>query len=288
MLLLAGAVPVEKLPLIQGKITLTESGVNIEGNDLDINRGFEAMATSAYHTCSVMGVEGPIALVAGDIGKRDGSEKVYEYIAENLPKMGVQVLTLHYIMPDLHRNKRVLKTVVEMGDAKPFLIADAGSMYVAKTGGDSQIYDLFTPDLGEVAFLADEQADHPTYTRGFIFHMEDDVPELIRRAYEAKNCPKTIFVKGSTDYVCQDGVILETISQPSIETMEPIGGTGDLITGMISGLVYAGVDPAEACIVAGMANRKAGELSNPTPATQVQDILKVLPVALEEILASRK
>jgi NAD(P)H-hydrate repair Nnr-like enzyme with NAD(P)H-hydrate dehydratase domain len=287
MLLLAGAVPVEKLPLIQGKIILTESGVNIEGHDLDINRGFEAMATSAYHTCSVLGVEGPTALVAGDIGKRDGSEKVYEYIAENLPQMGVKVLTLHYIMPDLHRNKRVLKTIVEMGDKKPFLIADAGSMYVAKTGGDSQLYDLFTPDLGEVAFLADDQADHPTYTRGFIFHMEDDVPELIRRAYEANNCPKTIFVKGSTDYICQDGVILQSISEPKIEAMEPIGGTGDLITGMISALVYAGKEPAEACIIAGLTNRKAGELSNPTPATQVQDILKFLPAALEAILAQR-
>ncbi len=287
MLLLAGAVPVEKLPLIHGKIKLTDSGVNIEGNDLDINRGFEAMATSAYHTCTVLGLEAPTALVAGDIGKRDGSEKVYEHIAQNLPQMDVDVLTLHYIMPDLHRNKRVLKTIVEMGDKKPFLIADAGSMYVAKTGGDSQIYDLFTPDLGEVAFLADDQADHPTYTRGFIFHMEDDVPELIRRAYEANNCPKTIFVKGSTDYICQDGVILETISEPIIETMEPIGGTGDLITGMISALIYGGKEPAEACIIAGLANRRAGELSKPTPATQVQDILKVIPTAIEEILTKR-
>jgi len=287
MLLLAGAVPVVDLPLLKGKIELTESGVKIEGNDLDINRGFEAMATSAFHTCSVLGVDGPTALVAGDVGKRDGSEKVYEHIAENLPEMDVSVLTLHYIMPDLHRNKRLLKTIVKMGDKKPFLIADAGSMYVAKTGGDSQLYDLFTPDLGEVAFLADDQADHPTYTRGFIFHMEDDVPELIRRAYEANNCPKTIFVKGSTDYICQDGEILQTIKEPIIETMEPIGGTGDLITGMISALVYAGKDPAEACIVAGLANRKAGEMSKPTPATQVQEILKFLPAALEEILSQR-
>jgi len=284
MLLLAGAVPVEGIPLIRGKLELTERGVRIEGYDLDINRGFESMATSAYLTCQVFGVEGPEALVAGDIGKRDGSEKIYEYLAENLPKIGASILTLHYIMPDLHRNKKVLKTVLEMGDKRPFMIADAGSMYVAKTGGDAQLYDIFTPDLGEVAFLADEQADHPTYTRGFIFHMEDDVPELIRRAYEAKNCPKTIFVKGSTDYICQDGKILKTINTPMIETMEPIGGTGDLITGMISGLVAAGKEPAEACIIAGLANRRAGKLSNPTPATQVSDILKKIPIAIEQVL----
>jgi hypothetical protein len=29
-------------------------------------------------------------------------------------------------------------------------------------------FDLFTPDVGELAFLADEEAPHPFYTRGFI------------------------------------------------------------------------------------------------------------------------
>ena len=47
---------------------------------------------------------------------------------------------------------------------KPILVADAGSMYVAKAGGDAPFYDVFTPDLGETAFLADEKAMHPMYT----------------------------------------------------------------------------------------------------------------------------
>ena len=67
--------------------------------------------------------------------------------------------------------------------------------------------------------------------------------------------------------------------------MEPIGGTGDLITGMISGLIHAGKSPVEACRIAGHVNRKAGELSRPTPATQVRDILKFIPAALKEVLA---
>ena len=115
--------------------------------------------------------------------------------------------------------------------------------------------------------------------------MEDDVPGLIRRAFASDNTARTLFVKGSVDYICHDKEILYTIDQPNVETMEPIGGTGDLITGMISGLIHAGKSQVEACRIAGHVNRKAGELSRPTPATQVKDILKFIPAALKEVLA---
>jgi len=284
MLLLAGAVPIDKLPLLIGEIEVNEQGIRIEGHDLASNRGNEAMMAAACLICQEFGVENPVGLVAGDVGKREGSEKIYEYLAENLPNLNVRVLTLHYIMPDLKRNKKVLATIDTMKD-KPILIADAGSMYVAKAGGDSHYYDVFTPDLGETAFLADEKADHPTFTRGFIFHMENNVPELIRRAYASNNAAPTMFVKGSTDYICHNGEILYTIDQPSVPTMEPIGGTGDLITGMISGLIHAGKSPVEACRIAGHVNRKAGVLCQPTAGTQINDILKFIPDALEEVLA---
>ena len=42
MLLLAGAVPIDKLPLLIGEIEVSEQGVKIEGHDLAINRGNEA------------------------------------------------------------------------------------------------------------------------------------------------------------------------------------------------------------------------------------------------------
>ncbi|RWX45439.1 Carbohydrate kinase [Candidatus Electrothrix aarhusensis] len=282
MLLLVGAVPVEDLPLLVGPVAYNEKGITVDGYELAINRGNEAMMTSACITCRHYGVDAPIGLVAGDIGKRKGSEAIYNYLIEHLPEMGAKVMTLHYVMPDLKLNKKVLATIDTM-EHKPMMIADAGSMYVAKAGGDSHYYDVFTPDLGEAAFLADDKADHPSFTRGFIFNMEEDVPELIRRAYAGNNATKTMFIKGAVDYVCQDGEIVDTIREPSIETMEPIGGTGDLITGMISGLLYAGVDPLQACRIAGRANRAAGELSQPTPATQVQEILRCLPRALDKV-----
>ncbi|CAK8715069.1 Carbohydrate kinase [Candidatus Electronema halotolerans] len=283
MLLLVGAVPADRLPLIIGPVSLTDRGIKIDGHELPINRGNEAMMKAACLICQEYGVEPPVGMVAGDIGKREGSEAIYKHLAEHLPTMGVKVMTLHYVMPDLKLNKKVLATVETMKESRPALIADAGSMYVAKAGGDAKMYDVFTPDIGEATFLADEKADHPAYTRGFIFNMEDDVPELIRRAYMGGNAPKTMFVKGAVDYVCQDGEIVDTIAEPSIETMEPIGGTGDLITGMISGLMHAGRSPLLACRIAGRVNRAAGELANPTPATQVEEILRCLPKALAKV-----
>jgi len=282
MLLLAGSVPVEHLPLLIGPIDITPSGIKIDGHELPINRGNEAMMSAACLICREYGVDAPVGMVAGDIGKREGSIAIYKHLAEHLPEMGVEVLTLHYMMPDLKLNKKILATIDTMTD-KPILIADAGSMYVAKAGGDAHYYEVFTPDLGETAFLADEKADHPSFTRGFIFNMEEDVPELIRRAYAGNNAAPTMFIKGKVDYICQHGEIMDTIDQPSIETMEPIGGTGDLITGMISALIYAGVTPLQSCRIAGRVNRVAGELAQPTPATQIDKILHYIPEALEKV-----
>ena len=283
MLLLAGTIPIKNLPLSLGKVELTEQGVMVDGQGLDINRGTAAMISTAYVICQEYGLETPMGLVAGDLGARDGSVEIYEYLAENIPLMGVKIMTLHYIMPDIKRNKKLLEKIGSLNQ-RPILIADAGGMYVAKAGGDASNYDVFTPDLGEIAFLADEKAVHPAYTRGFIFHLEDDVPELISRAYKSRNAAHTLFVKGKVDYICQDGKIVEKIDHPNIEELEPVGGTGDIITRLISGLIYAGKSPVEACQIAGRLNRKAGELSHPTPATQVKDIIKYIPAALREVL----
>lgn len=280
MLLLAGSVPVENLPLVIGPITVNDKGISIGGYDLPMNRGNEAMMTAACLICQEYGIDAPVGMVAGDIGKREGSVAIYKHLAEHLPEMDVEVMTLHYVMPDIKLNKKILETIDTM-ENKPIMIADAGSMYVAKAGGDAHYYTVFTPDLGETAFLADEKADHPSFTRGFIFNMEEDVPELIRRAYASNNAPPTMFVKGKVDYICQDGDIVDTIDSPSVETMEPIGGTGDLITGMISALIYAGVTPLQSCRIAGRVNRVAGELAQPTPASQIDKILRFLPQALK-------
>ncbi len=283
MLLLVGAVPMRDLPLSVGRVTVAEHGVTVDGQVLDVDRGTPAMMTVACTICQEFGLENPVALVAGDIGTKEGSMKIYDYLIKNVSKMDVNVLSLHYIMPDIKSNQKLVEEIRSL-NKRPVLVADAGSMYVAKAGGDATDFDVFTPDLGETAFLADDKADHPMYTRGFIFHLEDDVPELIRRAYETGNAAHTMFVKGATDYICHNGEMLEKVSQPKVEALEPIGGTGDTITGMISALIYIGKSPVEACRIAARVNRRAGELSHPTPATQVKAIIKHIPAALREVL----
>lgn len=284
MLLLVGAIPVNNLPLSFGKISLGEQGgFVLNGQALDVDRGTAAMITVSCTVCNEFGLGRPMALVAGDIGTRRGSMEIYDYLLENLDHMNPSVMTFHYMMPDIKKNHEVVGKIRSL-KKKPILIADAGSMYAAKAGGDAAYYDVFTPDLGEMAFLADEKAMHPTYTRGFIFHLEDDVPELIRRAYELGNAAPVMIVKGQTDLICHGGKIVEKIAEPEIEALEPVGGTGDTITGMVSALIYAGKSPLEACRMAGKANRIAGALCDPTPATQVRDIIKHIPTAIRQVL----
>ena len=89
-------------------------------------------------------------------------------------------------------------------------------------------------------------------------------------------------MKGKTDYIAADGQILATINEPHIPTLEPIGGTGDTITGLVSALVYAGLEPKEAAILACRANRMAGQWARPTPATKVREIVDQFPAVLRQ------
>lgn len=280
MLILAGTIPVQGLPLLAGQGMLTSEGLVVNGQVLDQNRGTAAMMTTVAVVCQKYGLRPPMCVLAGDTGKRDGSSKVYAYLTEHISELNPEIMAFHYIMPDILRNKNLIKAIKQL-KRKPLLIADAGSMYVAKAGGYASYYDIFTPDMGELAFLADEKADHPAYTRGFIWHMNQEVRELVQRAYDWKNAADILFVKGSTDYICRSGKVLHSINKPSIPELEAIGGTGDTITGILTALTYRGVDLIDACLMAARTNREAGRLADPTPATQVNEIIGQIPAALE-------
>jgi NAD(P)H-hydrate repair Nnr-like enzyme with NAD(P)H-hydrate dehydratase domain len=159
-------------------------------------------------------------------------------------------------------------------------------MYVAKMSGLAPEYDLFTPDAGEMAFLADEAAPHPFYTRGFILHEENRVPDLIARAYAHDNASRYLLVKGRTDYLADKSGILATVADPIIDALEAIGGTGDTLTGLVSALIATGLEIGEAAVLAARINRLAGALTRPTPATSVTEIIGQIPDALKEIYSS--
>jgi NAD(P)H-hydrate repair Nnr-like enzyme with NAD(P)H-hydrate dehydratase domain len=110
-----------------------------------------------------------------------------------------------------------------------------------------------------------------------------EVPQLIERAYSSGNAPRYLLIKGPTDFLVDDRKIMHTISEPNIPALEPIGGTGDTITGMVSALISGGYEPMRACLIAARANRLAGQLTNPTPATPVFEMIKHIGEAVRKV-----
>ena len=283
MLALIGTVPDKDFPLVSGSVALKGDCLSLDGQKTSVNRGTPALIAATCMACKTLGLSTPLCFVVGDEGLGKGSRRLYAYLKDQLPATDVRVITFHYLQPDVDWHNRVLLALEEKGKL-PLLIADAGYMYAAKMSGFASCYDLFTPDIGELAFLADEMAPHPFYTRGFILHEEENVPHLIKRAFEGENAAKTLLIKGSKDYICSKEKILATVDTPNVATLEPIGGTGDTLTGIVAALTYAGYPVAEAATIAARVNRLAGALANPTPATQVADVVKKIPEALESVL----
>lgn len=281
--LIVGTIPNNDFPFYHGPCRLEGDRLRLGELDVPVHRGTPALLAAACAASRVLGTEAPQALLAGDIGHGLGSVRIYEHLAQSFDFSSTELLVFHYLQPDVDWHNRVTIAMEEC-DPRPMLIADAGFMYVAKMSGFAASYDLFTPDAGEIAFLADEAAPHPFYTRGFILQEEERIPELIQRAYRHDNAARYLLVKGSCDVIaCQDG-ILEKICGPSVEAMEPIGGTGDTLTGLVAAMVAAGHPTPRACALAATANRWMGVLANPTPAFAVAALLPFLPQALNRVM----
>jgi ADP-dependent NAD(P)H-hydrate dehydratase / NAD(P)H-hydrate epimerase len=283
VLAIVGTVPDLGFPLVGGQAELRGNAVWVEGRSAPINRGTPALIAAAIKTLEVLGRPTPYVYLAGDIGLGEGSRGLYDHLVRHLPRADWGVLTFHYLQPDVDWHNRVLFAIGQMR-RRPVLIADAGYMYAAKMSGMAEEYDLFTPDAGELAFLADDQAPHPFYTRGFILHEEQKVPDLIARAYTHHNAARLLLVKGRVDYVAGAQGVNRTIEQPSEEALEPIGGTGDTLTGLVSALVSTGMELERAAVLSARANRIAGCLAAPSPATQVSAIIACIPQALTQVL----
>ncbi|MBW2568949.1 MAG: sugar kinase [Deltaproteobacteria bacterium] len=286
MLAVVGTIPDQNFPLIAGKITLDGNRICIEGKKVDVNRGTPALLAAAYKAGEALGRMELFGYLVGDIGLGDGSRRLYEYLTENLEHLSFSAITFHYLQPDVDWHNRVLFALKKMAK-RPVLIADAGFMYAAKMSGQSQEYDLFTPDIGELAFLADETAPHPFYTRGFILHEENRVPDLIARAYEHNNASQSLLIKGEKDYLANRHGIQAAVNGYVENALEAIGGTGDTLTGIVAALIESGMEISDAAIIAAKANRLAGHYARPTPATQVIEIIQQIPGALEEILEEK-
>jgi hypothetical protein len=278
--LIVGTVPQKDFRLTCGKAALNDRELVVNGCVSPVVRGTPALIAAACIACVALELEPPDVLLCGDIGDGDGSRQIYRHLVETgLKQKPYTGLLFHYLQPEVDWHNRILMAIDDL-PVRPLLMADAGYMYVAKMSGYAASYDLFTPDIGELAFLADEKAPHPFYTRGFLLHEDKAAPDLIQQAFSNGNAARHLLVKGKNDYVVADGIIVDVISSPSIEVMEPIGGTGDSLAGVAAALIASGMSIPKACSQAARINRTMGFMANPTPAFAIFDLLVSLPQAI--------
>jgi len=273
MMLIAGTVPIRDMPLIMGSVAAEGEFLMVAGKRIPCTQGTGAMVSAALAVTSYLGLDAPHVLLVGDIGEGKGSRELYQYLIDHVDALAPTVLALHYWLPDMSQTRQ-LCAVIDACPRRPIMIADAASMYSAKAAGLAEKFDIFTPDASEMAFLADPQATHPAYINKHLF--ETDIkrtPELARAAYENHGAARLLLVKGATDYVINAGQVLATIAEPNVPALEPIGGTGDAITGLVSALAFAELEVHIAAIIAAKANRMAGKYAQVTPATRVRQVI---------------
>jgi len=287
VLCVIGTIPDSAFPLVVGPVQMDRHRLIVSGRAVPLNRGTPALLGAVLAAGAFLSLPPVEAWLVGDIGRGDGSRSLYAHLETHLAKSSPTVVVFHYLQPDVDWHNRVLFALEEL-QPRPVTIADAGFMYAAKMSGQAQSYDLFTPDVGELAFLADENAPHPFYTRGFILHQEENVPRLIARAYEHDNAARWLLVKGRADHLAGPEGVMETVTAPSVAAMEAIGGTGDTLTGLVAALTATGMPVEKAAPLAARVNRLAGQMAAPTPATQVGEIIGKIPEALEQLLRAHE
>ena len=284
MFLICGTVPREDLPLTLGEVKFLGSVISLDGIEIPCTQGTAALISAACVTARYLHLPPPRALLVGDDGTGKGSRVLYDHLIKNLPTLSPVVLLLHYMLPVMGLMKKVCDSASK-AKKRPFMIADAAAMYAAKAAGLAPSFDIFTPDLSEMAFLADPDAMHPAYVSRHLFESDaSKIPKLVAEAYRHKNAAKMLLVKGSTDYIASDGKIIETISQPEVPALEAIGGTGDTISGMVGAFIHGGLRPLDAARVTFRANRTAGQVAGATPATRISEIIEALSRVFEKHL----
>jgi NAD(P)H-hydrate repair Nnr-like enzyme with NAD(P)H-hydrate dehydratase domain len=284
MMLIAGTVPIKDMPLTMGTVTSEGDVLLVDGEKIPCTQGTGAMVGAALATTSYLGIDAPHVLLVGDIGAGKGSREMYQYLIDHITEISPSVLALHYWLPDMAQTRQ-LCTAIEKCQKRPLLIADAASMYSAKAAGLAGKFDIFTPDATEIAFLADPEATHPAYIARHLFETDiSRTPELARLAHKNHGTARLLLVKGATDYVIKDGEVLDTVKEPNVPELEAIGGTGDTITGLVSALIYAELEPHEAAIIAARANRMAGKYAEVTPATRVKEVIARFPSVFKDYL----
>ena len=85
-----------------GKVSYDSSGLRVGSMEVPrkmLSIGAAALMGSASKTAEALGMEPPMAVVAGDMGDGSGSRRVYKFLIEEGGRTGATTVTLHYILP---------------------------------------------------------------------------------------------------------------------------------------------------------------------------------------------
>lgn len=278
MIVLIGTVP-HDTGVYTGPAAVEGAALRVGEARFPVERGTAAMAAACAQACRHYGLPAPVAIFGGDVGDGRGTDLMFAEVSARLGEYAPDVIVLHYLYPKIRYGEPFLAKVDSL-PRRPQLIADAGGMYLMKTIGRAARFDVFTPDQGELLFLADELAPHPLYVRRELIGKSFDTDALVQTAVSHGSAPRTVIVKGEADAVYRDGVRVVECRSPMIPAMEAIGGTGDTITGMLAALRGRG-DP-DADVKALVLNRLIGQHIKCTPATQIKEFIAALPAVLAE------
>lgn len=274
MLTIIGTVPLAE-NLYMGEAVFEGRSLKVGDATIPIERGTGALIAAALRVLEHFGDEKPYCLLAGDMSSGTGSSRLLEETVRFLPESAAGTVVLHYMFIMLKYGPEISGVLGKMR-TKPCLIGDAGGMYLAKAGGIARLFDVFTPDHGELAFLADHQAAHPMYTKPELLSLSAEA--LVKKAHESENIPETLVVKGKTDSVFTGSILTYQVDEPSIPAMEAIGGTGDTVTGILAALQHLKVrDGIQKSLVL---NRLVGKKVNCTPRTQIAEFIRELDLSL--------
>jgi NAD(P)H-hydrate epimerase len=195
----------------------------------------------------------------------------FDVLAERLPEADAVA-----IGPGMTTNEETAETIRALVRDSPVplvLDADGLNAFAARAGelAGRRSHAVLTPHAGEFGRLAgitarDVGADRIGHTRKL-----------------AAETQATVLLKGSRTVVAApDG---RTWVNPTGGAFLATGGTGDVLTGMIAGLLARGLVASEAATAAAYVHGVAGQLAGRKAAegTTAGDVLACLPRALEEV-----
>lgn len=280
-LLVVATYPVSGGPLVCGEAAFESHGeLLVNGRTIPSSQGTSAMLGAATQVASYLGTPAPHALLAGDVGRGDGTRAVYRQLAETVAELQPSVIAFHYMQPIMALMASAVNVLASCAP-DTLLVADAGGMYAAKAAGLASRFELMTPDAGEIGFLADPAVTHPAYVSHYLLGTSDfDPVALAARAHATGGSARVLIVKGARDYVVVEGTVVAEIDEPCVPELEAIGGTGDTLTGIVSALIAAGFRTVDAARCACLANREAGRMIGATPAMHASDLVAALPDVL--------